>query len=360
MRTDKNTIRPGFTLIELLVVIAIIAILVALLLPAVQQAREAARRSQCKNNLKQFGLALHNYHDTHNTFPYRRGGTGGSGWTNIERLCGTVSLLPQIEQTTLYNQITNSTSPDNTIMAMGPAPWYSTTIAYRPTGPAQFPAWAVQISMLLCPSAPPHPSTSREAKKSYHFCNGDGFSDQNSDKPRGMFGFRSSTRMRDITDGTSNTIAIAERAFAVSGRTSIGAIATTSLPSSASPADCAALWNGPSQGYTGNFTADWNGNRWADGNPSFSAVNTALPPNSASCTIESGNLQGDNQIGFYSVSSHHTGGAHILLADGAVRFVSENINSGDQTVAPATQGQSNYGVWGALGTKGSGEVTGEF
>ncbi len=102
--------RRGFTLIELLVVIAIIAVLIALLLPAVQQAREAARRTQCKNNLKQFGLALHNYHDTHKVFPPRQGGSGanaGCTSTNCHRgrLSAFVMMAPFYEQTALFNQI---------------------------------------------------------------------------------------------------------------------------------------------------------------------------------------------------------------------------------------------------------------
>lgn len=357
--SGTSRFRSGFTLIELLVVIAIIAVLIALLLPAVQQAREAARRSQCKNNLKQLGLALHNYHDVFSVFPYRRGGTSGnSGWTNIERLCGIVPLLPYLEQSTLYNSITNSMSPDNTVMLMGPAPWYGSTggtIPYRVLK-SQYPQLAVQVNLLLCPSAPPHPSTAQEARKSYHFCAGDSFADLNTDKPRGMFGFRSSTRMRDMTDGSSNTLAIAERAFPLSGSRSVASIATAALGTSASPASCAALWKGPATGYTGT-TNNWPGLRWADGNPTFSAFNTALPPNGASCTTTGTD---DNSTGFFSASSHHVGGVQTLLADGSVRFISENINSGDQTVAPATAGPSNYGVWGALGTKGGGEITGEF
>src|SRR5690606_28625210 len=113
----KHDRRSGFTLIELLVVIAIIAILIALLLPAVQQAREAARRTQCKNNLKQVGLALHNYHDVFGSFTYKSGGTdrppssAPCNLGNARRRSGWVGLLPYIDQGPLYNQIESGGAP---------------------------------------------------------------------------------------------------------------------------------------------------------------------------------------------------------------------------------------------------------
>src|SRR5581483_8700238 len=124
----RRSWKKGFTLIELLVVIAIIAILIALLLPAVQQAREAARRTQCKNNLKQLGLALHNYHDNFNTFP--PGGVNGTAATsNYQGWGWSIMLLPQIDQAPLYNQINFSLSM-STVLAQVPNPLATSLTAF--------------------------------------------------------------------------------------------------------------------------------------------------------------------------------------------------------------------------------------
>src|SRR5262245_36310857 len=144
----------AFTLVELLVVIAIIGVLVALLLPAVQAAREAARRSQCSNNIKQFALALHNYHDTFKVFPPRKGGTNGCDSTvdlarvkcNYDRLSAFIILLPFYEQKNLYDTIQAGGVTDtngNLIAAGGPAPWYNNS---------KWPSWQVQLQVVICPS----------------------------------------------------------------------------------------------------------------------------------------------------------------------------------------------------------------
>ncbi len=340
--------RQGFTLIELLVVIAIIAVLIALLLPAVQQAREAARRSQCKNNLKQLGLALHNYHDVYNVFPYLMGGTVAPGQSdanpaNWGRASGFIGLLPYIDQAPLYNQISNSlTINGTTYPPFGPSPWLEN---YTP--------WTATIQTLLCPSEGRHIRQNRIGNTTYAFSTGDSGAVITMN-PRGVFGDRSSVGMRDITDGSSNTILMAERAFPTAtndiGHSTVIANATV-------PNDCRAAYNSSTRQYTTGTIRDWTGDRWPDGGVAFTGFNTILPPNSPSCAVSNHEAQN----GIYSAGSKHTGGAHALMGDGSVRFISENINTGNLGVDSLTvSGQSNYGVWGSLGSKNGGEVVGEF
>lgn len=188
----------GFTLIELLVVIAIIAILIALLLPAVQQAREAARRTQCKNNLKQFGLALHNYHDTYNNFPRFVQGSiydgAGDGWRSFS---AHAMILPYIDQAPLYNQINFNL---NACCDNGGAPSNNDGLLNNKKLPA-----------FLCPSD--SPPSNMGAPNNYAVCMGPntGFdADINGGQQNGMFNRHQWVGMRDIKDGTSNTIAVSE------------------------------------------------------------------------------------------------------------------------------------------------------
>ena len=167
----------GFTLIELLVVIAIIGVLVALLLPAVQQAREAARRVQCRNGLKQLGLALHNYHDAFNCFPYGRGGTGHpDGLTsdpltnNYTRASGFILLLPYLDQGPLWNTITSTqTYGSITFQPGGPRPIGATT-----TSPAfEYPPFMATIPALICPSSDAITTNKYGGQTNFAFCWGD-------------------------------------------------------------------------------------------------------------------------------------------------------------------------------------------
>jgi len=208
------------------------------------------------------------------------------------------------------------------------------------------------IPGLLCPSSPKHSSTDAIGKHSYHFCGGDSHN-VNTSNPRGLFGYRSSVGFQDILDGTSNTIAMAERRFPVKSN-DVGRTARNG-GNHTIPNDCAAEFNGTTGKYTGSH-ADWSGRRWPDGGAGFSAVNTCLPPNGPQCAHNNH----DAQNGFYTVSSFHPGGALVVLADGAVRFVTESIHAGNQGLASPSSGESRYGVWGALGSKDGGETPDEY
>ena len=387
------TKKRGFTLIELLVVIAIIAILIALLLPAVQQAREAARRSQCKNNLKQWGLALHNYHDTMQSFAPMAGGTGLSGvTTNNERLSGRAMLLPFLEMDPLWQ-----TFATDTVNQRG------NPLQPNLVGGAASPQGEMEV--FLCPSSSIPQQVNNQAHASYAFNVGDttvnifqssagnangsvdgdpavapGISQRN----RGPFAFRSCSRIRDIQDGTSNTVFMAERDLGnpTNPRDALGRVYATGLDTSAAGNvdNCKAT---SIQGYYAAASfGQLPGECWASGLYYHSGVALVLPPNSASCVTAAPAFittlsvsPGVGPVGLISVSSRHTGGAHCLIGDGTVRFVNENINSQSAgyvgtsasvnytytvTGIAALNGGSPFGVWGAIGTMGAGETVSDF
>jgi len=357
-------------LIELLVVIAIIAILVALLLPAVQQAREAARRTQCKNNLHQFGLAMHNYHEIYGMLP--PGATHpndvATGITNPKRVSGFVMMLPQLDQGPLFNLCQQD--------RWSHVPWDQ---AYAP--------YCTTIPAFLCPSDSGTTVEGRMGKANYMFCRGDSAWDHNewsgNHQIRGVFSSLGDnpgdgtegrcTRLTDVSDGTSNTIAMSERVKA-KGQGSMlildGGTAMNQGPPfrEQNPSLCKALIGANGQFVPGTAMGNWGGTRWADGAPAFTGCTTVLGPNSVSCTMNAW----DGEDGLYEPSSKHTGGVHCLMADGAVRFVSNNINTGNTTCPPANSnngatsctggwgGPSPYGVWGALGSLAGGDIVGEF
>lgn len=306
--------RSGFTLIELLVVIAIIAILIALLLPAVQQAREAARRTQCRNNLKQIGLALHNYHDTHNIFPYSTMNDGAMTASTTERTIlgsrglnhrGWSLLLPYIDQAPLYNQI-NFSEP----AAAFNTPW---TFSSDPFTNGNAQVFSKSLPAFLCPSDngdPFYRSTGIHyqisaqasaaglygAKTSYDFnitaySSSRAFYDAENRLTRRMFGVNNSARIRDITDGTSNAVAVSEGTLDIRN-----GIANT-----------------------------WGYSKWVGNGIDFGYANgiNFWPCCSWSPPITSipGRLANWGTPG-----STHTGGAHGLMADGSVRFFSENLD----------------------------------
>ncbi|MCG6154570.1 DUF1559 domain-containing protein [Rubinisphaera margarita] len=299
--------RRGFTLIELLVVIAIIAILVALLLPAVQQAREAARRSSCKNNLKQIGLALHNYHETYRVFPpgyiHRVGAVGQEnkwGWAT--------HLLPFVEQGTLYDAMEVSNGNNDLDDFDGPSGLAGTSI----------------ISTYRCPSDPAPDMNNRRGNRStsnyvanYMADNGDvntALTPTQPDSPTshtdrdGMFAANTKTKMRDITDGTSNTIGIGERAW--------------ELNINNGKARCdAGVWAGVNAGNAnGNHNFNSTSNR-AKGSAVMAVTATGINK-----VDTFGATQTTENVCAIGYNSMHSGGAQFLLMDGSVRFLSENLD----------------------------------
>ena len=351
--------RRGFTLIELLVVIAIIAVLVAILLPAVQQAREAARASQCKNNLKQIGIALHNYHETYGSFVYRKGGSSGLGSDttrfsgNYNRRSGMVSLLPFMDQASMYQKI------EDGFPGAGPgggAPWSGWT------------GYNQNIAGLRCPSDPGFNYS--KGICNYAFSMGDyvGAANRDSTNVNGLFATNTTYGIRDITDGASNTLAFSERVaarFGANGKANadvregilmnVGAINTN--PGACLGAAVAILSNGRytnTANVKGKFSSEW-----ADGQPEIVAFNSILAPNGPSC-INDTNGNADGAINLMTASSFHTGGVNCLMADGAVKFIGNDIDTGNLSVASTLGGPSPHGVWGGLGSKAGAERVPEF
>ena len=313
----------AFTLIELLVVIAIIAVLIALLLPAVQQAREAARRSQCKNNLKQIGLALHNYHDVFNTLPIGNnnaipgGGWGQSWW---------VGILPYIDQAPIYN-MWNSTAVNsgyNYAANMAVVAGKRIPVAFcpsRPLGQYEFsphngpnPGPAVAQYTAIA-GAYPDP-------QNRHTAYGCGWSSTG-----GVMFFRSRIRFADISDGTSNQVFVGEQSdWCIETATGQKRIAIHSWPHG--------MFMG-SPGSDRSFNAATVRYR-----PGYKQAELGHNGNPCPTTGVCGNSGTNNPI-----QSAHVGGVHVLLGDGAVRFVSENLN---------------LATWLNLMTRDDGNVVGEF
>ena len=352
------TKKRGFTLVELLVVIAIICVLVALLLPAVQAAREAARRMSCGNNLKQFGVALHNYADTFGVFPPRRGGTGGTATpvTNSDRRSAFISLLPFMEQKPMFDAI-----EAGDMTAATPV---------RPGGPNAWGSWAMwntQLKVVICPSDKIIGLNTGTGKHSYAFSLGDTITGHNSGtaNTRGVFGGSQRCKgFNHITDGTSNTIAMSERVFATQSgwRAALLDDVRTMTAQSASvntnPGACLALAAGgkyiPGTQVKGRF-----GSLWTDGQAERVGFVTVLAPNAAAC-VNDGNVNADSNGGVLSAASYHPGGVMSVFCDGSVRLISNNINTGNLAAAPVPSGPSPYGVWGAMGsTDGSEAIASE-
>jgi prepilin-type N-terminal cleavage/methylation domain-containing protein/prepilin-type processing-associated H-X9-DG protein len=395
--------RHAFTLVELLVVIAIIGVLVGLLLPAVQAAREAARRMSCSNNFKQIGLAIHNYHAAYNQLPTHGAGTHTevtplffwsttSGSSNNLHLSVLVGLTPFIEQQALWERISNpyDTNKDGVFVyaassanstgdyyAMGPGP----SVTYR-----NYEPWSTEVSSFRCPSDP-GVGLPAMGRTNYAANLGDSIDSMNigdrghANFPRvqnvnrarasnrGFFARFQQADFSNVLDGLSNTIAMGEIA------TDLGDLDNRTiikLPPSTNEND---IRDNPRRCYeiasmidpsrprfwTSGSTENVNTGRgyiWASSESIYSSIHTILTPNSTVCH------QWLLSNGVVPPSSRHQGGVHVLMGDGAVKFVTDSIDSGNTKAGNVWQtgsgGQapgspSPYGLWGSLGTRANSE-----
>jgi prepilin-type N-terminal cleavage/methylation domain-containing protein/prepilin-type processing-associated H-X9-DG protein len=373
----KIRVFRGFTLVELLVVIAIIAVLIALLLPAVQAARETARRMRCTNNLKQIGIGLHNYHDTNiDAFPAGRSGPLPIGITDPTNArshdwSAFLFILPFIEKTSSYELYTQATAANNGIAA---PPFHCDSISNAPG--ATTPGRAQYITLLtsfvdtyICPSdgnarQPTYNDNfwgtagCENARNNYCTCRGDWINNNHTiasnKNTRGMFETLIWYGMSACTDGTTNTIFVSEHVTQSSKTDQYvrsGTAGTLGSGGATNPSKCASQRNGDMISVT-----LWNGdgNFIYSGRTMIGGFTTILPPNSVSCS----NSTASADYGIRSPSSQHTGGVNAVFGDGSVRFISETIDCDSSSNAPITTGQSPYGVWGAMGTKDSQESKG--
>ncbi len=309
-----NQRRSGFTLIELLVVIAIIAVLIALLLPAVQAAREAARRIQCVNNLKQIGVALHNYQESRGVLP------GADMVFNVTELSALTNILPYLEQTVIYNSVNFDFSYQD---------------------PTNTTAMYTVVNGFICPSDLPDAVPALGAQTNYMANMGSGIVWQSAigpnvgmPQPNGVFYANSATSFAAITDGLSNTTFFSERVLADGNNSIVSPIAdvffSPAFPTT--PDQALQLCQAVDITNLANQFPLFMGAPWLCGQHIFLHVS---PPNSRSC-------------GFFVAlravmppSSRHTGGVNVCFGDGSVKFVKDSVN---------------LPVWRALGTRNGGEA----
>jgi prepilin-type N-terminal cleavage/methylation domain-containing protein/prepilin-type processing-associated H-X9-DG protein len=346
-------IRRGFTLIELLVVIAIIAVLIALLLPAVQAAREAARRSQCVNNLKQIGVAMHNYHSAIGTFPLGASLNVYSppgnyyGWANWS---ASALMLNYLEQAPLYNAINFNFSPEP---APEPAAGTTEYLSYYTNSTV----YNTKLAVFLCPS---DGNAGQTNLNSYSASVGTTTTNAGTTgaagRSTGVFAMQRCYAIADVTDGTSNTIAYAENLVGVTGFSgpvkgngtgpggstkASGILDVTTVGVAAVQTDLTAC----STKFQTAYAADDRGYRWGGGMMGYSLFNTVVPPNGGgqytwnSCRADC--CDQAQAAHYLPASSNHSGGVDVLMADGSCKFIKNTIN---------------MTTWWALGTRARNET----
>jgi len=414
----KLRFKKGFTLVELLVVIAIIGILAGLLLPAIQQAREAARRMSCSSNIRQFGIALLNYEYSYKVMPPFGAGFGlGNGATGIpdtpgagRRWSGIIGMLPMMEQQTLYTRIDSGGDQrtGGNIITTGPygQRFSGTGAAAQPIPGSFFNPWdgdylpnRTQVGFFRCPSDPGRIAPSNLgsfARTNYAFCmadvaSGNDMDSRDVDCSRGAFPRGFGLPMASITDGTSNTIMFGEIATVDTTNTNGGTLVSPKvqgraiqMANSFTPPGMGAGWGRDLPNLTACRAATRGGvyitppggtqfhtlagTRWLDNLACFTGFQTILGPNSASCS------DGEQQ-GYRSSGSYHFGGAHIVAFDNAVKFIPNEVDTansvpGGNAATYYSPGRtpwdastnwsspSPFGAWGAMGTRGAGDEVG--
>ncbi|MDR3634435.1 MAG: DUF1559 domain-containing protein [Isosphaeraceae bacterium] len=338
--------RSAFTLIELLVVIAIIAVLIALLLPAVQAAREAARRAQCTNNLKQIGLACHNYLSTYQVLPFGKGASYTSsvpGAKPYARWSVHSQLLQYIEQGSLFNSINFSIPPETPGMN-GVFPTFMP--AYQDPNRDNMTSCMTQVNTFLCPSDGPlvqgWPGGNNYYGNQYTFACDLSESQLSTVAvpavaPQGVFYYLSAVRVADVTDGTSNTAFFSEK-LRGQGQPAFKTdllVFTNQTSQDATLQACQALTPGSPP------LTSVQGMSWVMGEMCCTAYNHVSQPNTISCAAPGYTGTMANMAMQVPPTSNHAGGVNILFGDGTVHFVKNSID---------------LGTWRAVGTRNGGEV----